>query len=100
MGKRTLIDLVLQEYGDIFARKQSTTTRPVRDNNEKSQENFNFVSVDEFQRMVANNEFIEYRERAPGSWYGTSRAEVARIQEEGKIPIIEVDVEGAKEINR
>ena len=66
VGKRTLIDLVLQEYGDIFARKQSTTTRPVRENNEKSQENFNFVSADEFQRMVANNEFIEYRERAQG----------------------------------
>ena len=50
--------------------------------------------------MVANDEFIEYRERAPGQWYGTSKAEVARIQESGKIPIIEVDVEGAREINR
>ena len=100
VGKRTLIDLVLQEYGDIFARKVSTTTRVVREGNEKSQENFDFVSADEFQRRVSNNEFIEYRERAPGAWYGTSRVEVARIQESGKIPIIEVDVEGAKEINR
>ena len=40
VGKRTLIDLVLQQYGDIFDRKRSVTTRAVRENNEKSQENF------------------------------------------------------------
>ena len=43
VGKRTLIDLVLQQYGDIFDRKRSVTTRAVRENNEKSHENFAFV---------------------------------------------------------
>ena len=43
VGKRTLIDLVLQQYGDIFDRKRSVTTRAVRENNEKSHENFTFV---------------------------------------------------------
>ena len=36
VGKRTLIDSVIQQYGDIFDRKRSVTTRPVRENNEKS----------------------------------------------------------------
>ena len=52
VGKRTLIDHVLQQYGDIFDRKRSVTTRAVRANNEKSQENFTFVEPAEFQRMV------------------------------------------------
>lgn len=100
VGKRTLIDLVLQEYGDIFARKKSVTTRAVRDNNEKSKENFLFISPESFKVMMNNNEFIECRERSEGNWYGTSRAELENIKAQGKIPIIEVDVEGAKEINR
>lgn len=100
VGKRTLIDLVLKDYGDIFARKKSCTTRPIRENNEKAKENFNFVSVDQFQRMAANKEFVESRERSPGCFYGTATAELERIKAGGQIPIIEVDVEGAVEINR
>ena len=100
VGKRTLIDLVLQDYGDIFARKKSTTTRPIRVNNEKSKENFGFVTEHDFRRMAANGEFIEYRERSEGCFYGTSKVDLERIKSSGKIPIIEVDVEGAVEINR
>ena len=76
------------------------TTRPIRENNEKSQENFSFVEEAEFRRRVSNGEFIEYREKADGIFYGTSRAELERIEQSGKIPIIEVDVEGALEINK
>lgn len=100
MGKRTLIDLVLQEYGDIFDRKKSYTTRQVRQGNEKAEENYYFVTESEFTQKVAQKEFIEYRELSPGCWYGTSIQELERIKQNGKIPIIEVDVEGAIEINR
>ncbi len=100
VGKRTLIDLVLQDYGDIFARKKSITTRPIRVGNEKSKENFNFVTEHDFKRMAGNGEFVEYRERSEGCYYGTAKAELERIKSSGKIPIIEVDVEGAVEINR
>ena len=54
----------------------------------------------DFQRMAANNEFIEYRERKEGQFYGTSHAELERIKQANKIPIIEVDVEGALAINQ
>merc|ERR1711994_1224397 len=51
-------------------------------------------------RMAANREFIEYQIRNEGAKYGTAYAELERIKSNGKIPIIEVDVEGAIEINR
>ena len=95
-----MIDLVLQEYGDIFDRKKSYTTRQVRQGNEKAEENYYFVTESEFTQKVAQKEFIEYRELSPGCWYGTSIQELERIKQNGKIPIIEVDVEGAIEINR
>ena len=50
--------------------------------------------------MVANKEFVESRERSQGCFYGTATAELERIKAGGQIPIIEVDVEGAVEINR
>jgi len=100
VGKKTLIDLVLKEYGDIFARKHSVTTRPKRVGNEKAEENFSFIENAEFQRMLGNKEFIEYREKSDNVFYGTTHAELERIKASNKIPIIEVDVEGAIEINR
>lgn len=99
VGKKTLIDVVLKEYGDIFERKRSYTTRPVREI-EKGKDNFIFVSPEEFESMAGENAFIECRQRYDGSFYGTANSELQRIKSNGKIPIIEVDVEGAIEINK
>ena len=49
--------------------------------------------------MQAANAFIEQREKG-GIWHGTSYKELERIKAIGKIPIIEVDYEGAIEINK
>ena len=49
--------------------------------------------------MKKANAFIECREKQ-GTWHGTSYAELERITQDGKIPIIEVDYEGAIEINK
>ena len=48
--------------------------------------------------MAAAESFIECREKG-GYWHGTSYAELERIKALGKIPIIEVDYEGARKIN-
>ena len=57
------------------------------------------MTPEEFKKMQANNEFIECRTKG-GDWHGTSHAELKRIADEGKIPIIEVDYEGAVELNK
>lgn len=50
--------------------------------------------------MVTEGVFIEHQSRNEGAKYGTAYAELERIKQNGKIPIIEVDVQGAIEINR
>ena len=50
--------------------------------------------------MKVDGLFIECQSRNAGSKYGTAYGELERIKQNGKIPIIEVDVEGAIEINR
>lgn len=98
VGKRTLVNEVLKLYGDLFERKRSVTTRQKRVD-EIDSSMFKFVNKEEFNRLVESNYFIEHREKLHGNMYGTSFAELERIKSSGKIPIIEVDVQGAIELN-
>lgn len=98
VGKGTLLQAVIDKYGYLFERKISYTTRKPRAN-EKHAEGFKFVSEEEFQRLADADGFIEQKTRLQGDRYGTARAEIQRIKDGGKIPIIEVDVEGAIELN-
>ena len=97
VGKKILIDAVLKNFGSLFERKKTVTSRPKRQI-EKAEHNYIFVSQEEFKKMQAANAFIESREKG-GVWHGTAHKELERIKSQGKIPIIEVDYEGAIEIN-
>lgn len=50
----------------------STTTRQIR-NGEVNGIDYNFISVEDFKRMVENNEFIEHEEVYPNEFYGTPK---------------------------
>ena len=65
----------------------------------KPGENYTLISKEEFARKVANKDFIEHT-TISGYEYGTCRHELERIRKAGRIPIIEVDVKGAIEINK
>ena len=93
-----MISEALKKYGNLFELKRSVTTRPEQ-KIEKARDNFQLVSAGEFQAMVDSNQFIEHQERLHGHRYGTTYAELKRIKDAGKIPIIEVDVQGAIELN-
>lgn len=99
VGKLTLMEFVTSQYGTLFEVKRSHTTRPKR-KIEKSITKHIFVSEEEFKKMQANNEFLESRVTKEGACHGTSKAEIKRIEDAGKIPIIEVDFEGAVELNK
>ena len=98
VGKHVLLQHVLQKYEGIFEKKRSYTTRPQK-KHEKHQESYYLISDEEFQRKVDAREFVEWHE-INGFKYGTSKNELNRITQGGKIPIIEVDVRGAIEINK
>jgi len=97
VGKNTLIKPILDKYGALFEKKKSYTTREMRPSESKPKQHY-FVNNEEFERMAKNKEFIEQHQRLAGM-YATSRKELERIKSLGKIPIIEVDVYGAIEIN-
>lgn len=76
----------------------SHTTRPQR-RNETHGVDYYFVSEQEFQEMVDRGEFLEYA-KVFGNWYGTSKAAVRRLTEQGKIALLDIDWQGARHVRR
>jgi guanylate kinase len=91
-GKTTLINMLL-ETDDRVAFSVSTTTRPKREG-EIEGASYNFIDTEEFKKMIARGEFIEWAQ-VHGNYYGTTKKEIDRIQRAGKISIFDVDVQGA-----
>ncbi len=93
-GKTTIIKELLKL--DIFEFSVSTTTRPKR-NNEVKDVSYYFVSEKEFIEMIKNSEFLEYA-KVHDNYYGTTKKEIDRIFRVGKIPLLDIDVQGVKQI--
>ena len=52
------------------------------------------MTPDAFREKIMKDDFIEWQEVYPGSYYGTLKSELNRIEQLGKIPIFDVDVIG------
>jgi guanylate kinase len=92
-GKTTLINRLLSA-DNRFVFSISTTTRPKRAG-ETNGKSYNFVSEPEFHDIIEHDAFIEWA-RVHGNYYGTTKKEIDRICRAGKIPIFDVDVQGAR----
>ena len=92
-GKGTLIRELVERVPGIEV-TVSATTRERRRGEEDGREYW-FLSDAEFQERVAGGEFLEHVEFVSGHRYGTLRSELARIAENGHVPLLELETEGA-----
>lgn len=98
-GKTTLIRRLLDRPpGAPLHFSISHTTRPMR-KGEQDHREYHFVTAEEFQRMVQREEFLEHNE-VHGHIYGTSRAEVLPYLAAGEDVVLDIDVQGARDIRR
>jgi guanylate kinase len=95
-GKGTLIRALVSRRPDL-AVAVSATTREQRPGEQDGRE-YVFLSEDEFQRRVEAGEFLEHVTYVSGHRYGTLREEVDRILNSGRSPILELETQGAKEV--
>jgi guanylate kinase len=72
----------------------SATTRQRRDGEEDGREYW-FLTDAEFARRVHDGDFLEHVTYVSGKRYGTLRDEVDRIRERGRVPVLELETEGA-----
>jgi guanylate kinase len=94
-GKTTIIR-ELMKADARFTLSVSTTTRSKR-SGEIGGKSYYYTDDKEFQRMIDNNEFVEWA-RVHSHYYGTSKKEVDRLKGQGRIPVFDVDVQGAKNL--
>ena len=97
-GKGTLMKELLGRYEDRYALSVSATTRRPREGEVHGREYF-FLSRDEFEKMIAKDELIEYAKYVE-NYYGTPRAYVEEKLEEGKDVILEIEIQGALNIKK
>ena len=97
-GKTTLVNHLLSEIPDM-AFSVSATTRQPRGEEQNGVEYY-FMSLEEFQQRVENDEFLEWQEVYPGRCFGTLKAVVEKMQEEGHHVAFDVDVVGGTNIKK
>ncbi len=93
-GKSTICKKLLEDPRIVFS--VSATTRKMRPG-EVDGRDYHFIAADEFRRRVTNGEFIEHAE-VFGNMYGTLRAPMLKSLDEGKISLLEIDVQGALQL--
>lgn len=92
-GKTSIVKYLMSKIPDL-AFSISATTRPIR-KNEKDGIDYHFLSEEDFREKIHQKEFLEWEMVYEGKYYGTLKSEMTRIWSEGKIPVLDIDVQGA-----
>lgn len=97
-GKTTLSQYTLKEF-DKIERSVSVTTRAPRVG-ETDGVDYQFLTVEEFQQQIKEDNFVEWEQVYEGLYYGTLKSEVKRIWDAGKVVLFVVDVIGAESLKK
>lgn len=95
-GKSTVVFKAIEARGNVCF-STSVTTRKPRPGEIDGKEYF-FVDLDRFREMVENDELLEHAEYVANS-YGTPRAYVERMLNDGMDVILDIEVQGARQVN-
>lgn len=97
-GKTTIVRHILENIPGVEF-SVSATNRKQRPN-EVNGVDYYFIETEEFTRKIGKQEFLEWEEVYPGTFYGTLKSEIERIWNRGNHVIFDVDVEGGLNIKR
>jgi len=95
VGKGTLISKLLERIPELQL-SISATTREPRDG-EQDGRDYHFLSPQEFDRRAEAGDFLEFATYS-GNRYGTLRSEIERRLEAGRSVVLEIEVQGARQV--
>ncbi|MEU8269249.1 guanylate kinase [Sphaerisporangium sp. NPDC049002] len=95
VGKSTVVAELRRSHPEVWL-SVSVTTRTPRPGETHGVEYY-FVTGDEFDRMIADGELLEWAEFA-GNRYGTPRVPVERKLAHGVPTLLEIDLQGARQV--
>jgi guanylate kinase len=97
-GKTTIVRHLLKHNPNLKFSISATSRLPRK--NEIHTKDYYFLTREEFQDKIDNNEFLEWEEVYKGTCYGTLKCEVENIRNAGKNVIFDVDVVGGLNIKK
>src|SRR5262245_44970537 len=95
VGKGTLISKLLERVSDLELSVSATTREPRT--GERNGRDYHFLAPEEFDRKIEAGDFLESAVYS-GNRYGTLRAEVERRLEGGRSVVLEIEVQGARQV--
>jgi guanylate kinase len=95
VGKGTLIATLLERIPDLELSISATTRAPRK--GEVDGRDYHFLSLEEFDRRIAAEDFLEFATYS-GNRYGTLRSEVRNRLDEGHSVVLEIEVQGARQV--
>lgn len=96
VGKGSLVKSILGTHSD-FMLSVSATTRDPRPG-EVDGQHYHFVSKEQFERMIDDGKFLEWAKVHGSDYYGTPLSEIDRAQELNRNLVLEIDLQGARQI--
>lgn len=93
VGKNTLGDSLLKQFSHL-AYSVSATTRAIR-TGETAGVDYHYVTIQDFENKIKNDELLEWQEVYDGTYYGTLKSELDRINQLNQFPLLVIDVFGA-----
>jgi guanylate kinase len=94
-GKSTLVRELLKRDANFHFSISYTTREPRGD--EREGQNYHYVSREEFEARIANNEFLEWAQ-VFGNYYGTHSSALDDARVHGKDLLLDIDVQGARQL--
>ncbi len=95
VGKSTVVAHMRKQHPEVWLSVSATTRHPRP--GEQHGVQYHFVDNDEFDKLIANGELLEWAVFA-GNRYGTPRAAVQEKLERGEPVLLEIDLQGARQV--
>jgi len=92
-GKTSIVKHLLKKCPRLAFSVSAATRQPRSD--EVDGKDYYFLSLNDFQKKIQENAFAEWEMVYESKYYGTLRAELERIWESNRVPILDIDVKGA-----
>ena len=93
VGKTSIVHELLQRFDGVFS--VSATTRQAGPG-EVDGRDYQFITESEFQNMINEERFLEYAQVFSRSWYGSPREPIEAALKNGRLAILDIDVQGAE----
>ncbi len=96
VGKGTVAAYVREHYPQVWLSVSLTTRKPRP--GEIDGVHYHFVDQEEFDRLAADGQLLEYAVVHGRASYGTPRGPLDRARAEGRLPLLEIDLQGARQV--